>query len=118
MYIVQILSLPNSKVVAAARSPAKAVHLQDLQKQHEGRLTLVALDLSETSTAQVSRSVDRDAKLDVAAFLGYCMSQHSAVESTRDSQLLAVRVSRGCAVPTHRVGQCLHHTICALNRSN
>lgn len=90
MFRAQILSLPNSKVVAAARSPAKAVHLHDLQKQHEGRLTLVALDLSETSAAQVSRSVDRDVKLDVAAFLGYCMSQHSAVESTRDSQLLVI----------------------------
>ena len=67
---MQILSLPNSKVVAAARSPAKAVHLQDLQKQHEGRLTLVALDLSKASTAQVSRSIDRNVKIDVAAFLG------------------------------------------------
>ncbi|KAL0037385.1 hypothetical protein WJX79_005282 [Trebouxia sp. C0005] len=53
-YVQQILSLPNSKVVAAARSPAKAVHLHDLQKQHEGRLTLVALDLSETSAAQAA----------------------------------------------------------------
>ncbi len=70
MIRAQILSLPNSKVIAAARSPAKAVHLQDLQKQHEGRLTLVALDLSETSTAQVSRSFDRDVQIDVGCFPG------------------------------------------------
>lgn len=52
-HVLQILNQSHCTVIAAVRSPAQAVHLQDLQKRYDGRLTLVTLDLSEPSTAQV-----------------------------------------------------------------
>ena len=46
--------MPDSSVVAGARSPDKAHDLQDLAKQHDGRLSVIALDLSDPDTVQVA----------------------------------------------------------------
>lgn len=46
--------MPDTSVVAGARSPDKAHDLQDLAKQHDGRLLMIALDLSDPDTVQVA----------------------------------------------------------------
>ncbi len=51
---LQILHLPNTTVIAGARSPEKAEDLQRLSQQFEGRLIVLPLDLSDSNTVQVS----------------------------------------------------------------
>ena len=84
--LLQILNLSNGKVVAAARLPPKAAELQELQKQHEGRLTLVSLDLSEPSTAQVSL---------FSHYRSQCTSSHYI----QDAQLPASKLACGKEFP-------------------
>lgn len=50
---LQILAMPDTKVVATARSPSKADDLQSLAQQYAGRLLIVALDLADNATVQV-----------------------------------------------------------------
>lgn len=54
MAALQILTIPDTLVVAGARSPEKAKDLQELSKQYSGRLLTVALDLSDSDTVQVN----------------------------------------------------------------
>ncbi|DBA78176.1 hypothetical protein WJX79_006992 [Trebouxia sp. C0005] len=51
-FVKQILDLPNTTVIAGARSPEKAADLQKLSQQFEGRLFAVPLDLSDSNTVQ------------------------------------------------------------------
>ena len=51
---LQILDLPNTTVIAGARSPEKAEDLQKLSQQFSGRLVTVPLDLSDSNTVQVT----------------------------------------------------------------
>ena len=52
-FILQILSLHNSQVIAGARSPEKTPALQDLKQQHADRLHLLTLDVTDLASVQV-----------------------------------------------------------------
>ncbi|KAL3132419.1 hypothetical protein ABBQ32_008978 [Trebouxia sp. C0010 RCD-2024] len=54
-FIVQILAMPDTSVVAGVRTPEKAIDLQKLADKHGDRLHIVKLDLAniETITAAV-----------------------------------------------------------------
>ena len=51
--VLQILALPDTTVIACARSPEKSSIIKDLTAQHKERLHLVTLDLANTSSIQV-----------------------------------------------------------------
>lgn len=80
---LQLLLAPTNRVVACARSPETAKHLQTLCKNHPGQLHLVALDLSNPVTAQVG-CVPEKAK---------CQAQ-SAYSALNFTQVAAQEVSK------------------------
>ncbi|KAL3131674.1 hypothetical protein ABBQ38_007968 [Trebouxia sp. C0009 RCD-2024] len=49
-FIVQILAMPDTLVVAGVRTPEKATDLQKLVDKHGDRLHIVKLDLANTET--------------------------------------------------------------------
>lgn len=51
----QLLNKGNS-VVATARAPAKAAELQQLASEHESKLSITALDVSEPQSIEVHPS--------------------------------------------------------------
>ena len=55
----QLLSSPSNVVIAACRSPTKAIELQKLSEDAKGRLHLVALEVSDKkSIGEAAQEVD------------------------------------------------------------
>ena len=88
----QLLSSPSNVVIAACRSPTKAIELQKLSEDAKGRLHLVALEVSDKKSigeaAQEVGGIVGDKGVD------YLINNAGIVSYHRSRRLLPVLIMR------------------------